>query len=277
MSPVAIITGSTDGIGKATARRLLRDGWEVVVTGRGRARCEATVAELRAAAPQARVSALVADLSRMDEVRAAADEFLATHDRLDLLLLNANAITQEHTLTPDGFEANFAVGYLGRALLTWRLAAALRRTPGAQVLAVVGLNLERIDFDEPSGRAGFSSMKALGRWQWAMQVFAREWNRRVPETAMNVYMPGLVKTKILANEPQPMRLFVKLANLIIGVPVERAGDELAGVVARARAEGLRDAYFARTTLEPPRALKDAPGDGERLWALSERLLARWLT
>ena len=42
MSPVAIITGSTDGIGKATARRLLRDGWEVVVTGRGRARCEAT-------------------------------------------------------------------------------------------------------------------------------------------------------------------------------------------------------------------------------------------
>lgn len=272
---VALVTGATDGIGKATARRLLSEGWEVVVTGRSAAKCEATLTELRAASPGAEVSALVADLSAMDDVRHLAGQFLAAHDRLDLLLLNANSITQAHTRTRDGFEANLAVGYLGRVLLTWALEDVLRRTAGSSVLTVVGLNLDRLDFEDPSKAEGFSSMKALGHWQWAAQVFAREWNRRVPSVAMNVYMPGLVRTKILADEPQPMRLFVHIANALIGLPVAKAGVELAAVIEDIRQSGRRDACYARTKLKPPRDLRERPGDGERLWAMTERLLASW--
>ena len=269
---VALVTGATDGIGKAAAKTLARRGWEVVVSGRSRARCDATVAEVLAAAPGARVSAAVGDLSRMAGVRDVAASFLASHERLDALVLNANAITQDHTITPDGFEANLAIGYLGRALLAWELEGALARADRAQVISVVGLNLERLDLDDPSTARGFSSMKALGRWQWAAQVFAREWNRRgLPAT--NVYMPGLVRTKILANEPQPMRLFVQIASAIMGVPVDRGGEELATVVEEVRDRGHRDEYFARTRKKPRRDLGDRPGDGERLWALTERMLA----
>lgn len=269
---VALVTGGTDGIGKATAQRLLSSGWEVVITGRSAAKCDATVAELRKSANGASVSAIVADLSSMAAVAQAAVQFRQTANRLDLLLLNANSITQEHTLTSDQFESNFAVGYLGRVLLAWALEDLLRKTPSSQVLSVVGLNLLRLDFDDPSSARGFSSMKALGRWQWAMQVFAREWNRRSP-VAMNIYMPGLVKTKILANEPQPMRLFVQIANVIMGVPVLRAGQELYTVIEDIRTQNRRDSYYARTQPKPPRALKEQPGDGEKLWALTERLLA----
>lgn len=270
----AIITGATDGIGKATARRMLAEGWEVVVTGRSRDKSEATVAELRASLPTAKVSALVGDLSVMADVSRIAAEFLASHERLDLLLLNANAITQDHTRTSEGFEANLAVGYLGRVLLSWALEDVLRRTAGSQVLTVVGLNLERIDFEDPSTAKGFSSMKALGRWQWAMQIFAREWNRRIP-VPMNVYMPGLVKTKILASEPQPMRLVVQIVNAIVGVPVQKAGDELAWVAEQLRADRVKDAYYARTKRKPARNLREQPDDGSRLWELSERLLRPW--
>jgi NAD(P)-dependent dehydrogenase (short-subunit alcohol dehydrogenase family) len=269
--PVALITGGTDGIGKATARRLLADGWEVVVTGRSRDKSDATVAELKGALPAAKVSALVGDLSVMGDVQRVAAEFLASRERLDLLLLNANSITQEHTCTSDGFETNFAVGYLGRVLLTWALEDVLRHTAGSQVLTVVGLNLERIDFEDPSSAKGFSSMKALGRWQWAMQVFAREWNGRVP-VPMNVFMPGLVKTKILASEPQPMRAIVKLANLFIGLPVDKSAAEVAQVVDDVARNGRRDSYYSRTKLKPPRDLKMKAGDGDRLWELTERLL-----
>lgn len=98
---VALITCGTDGIGKATARRLLRDGWAVVFVGRSPERCAATFDELRAATG-GDVAAIVADLSLLGETRRAADEFAAAHDRLDLLLLNANAIVQERRVTAEG-------------------------------------------------------------------------------------------------------------------------------------------------------------------------------
>lgn len=274
---VALITGGTDGVGRATAEALLRDGWTVVITGRSQARCDATVRDLRERVPGATVSSLTGDLSEMASVQRLAAAFRKEHARLDLLLLNANSITQAHTRTAEGFEANWAVGYLSRVLLLWSLEDLLRAAPRANVLTVVGLNLERIDFDDPSTPAGFSSMKALGRWQWAMQVFAREWNQRVPEVSLNVYMPGLVKTKILANEPQPLRLFVKIAAALMGVPVERSGQELATVVSVVRSQSIRDGYFSRTKLQAPRALKDQPGDGEVLWERTQRWLAPWLS
>ncbi len=272
---IALITGATDGVGKATARQLLLEGWEVVVTGRSRAKCDATVDELRQSVSDAKVSALVADLSQMADVKALADAFVGAHERLDLLVLNANSISQEHKRTVDGFESNLAIGYFGRVLLTWRLESVLKKTPESQVLTVVGLNLERLDFADPSTANGFSAMKALGRWQWAMQVFVREWNRRKPNVAMNVYMPGLVKTKILANEPQPMRLFVQIAKFVVGVSVEASGKELAHVINEVKKNDQRDAYYARTKLQPARDLRETPQDGAQLWSLTERLLERW--
>lgn len=271
----ALVTGATDGIGRATAKVLLERGWQVVITGRNAERCAAAVAALRAEVPNARVSALTADLSLMAEVRRLALEFKAAHASLDLLLLNANSITQKHTLTTEGFEANFAVGYLGRVLLTLLLTDHLRATKGS-VLTVVGLNLDRIDFDDPSSARGFSSMNALGRWQWAMQLFAREWNAREPRVAMNVFMPGLVKTKILANEPMPARLIIPIATAIMGVPVEKSGREVVAVIERCANESLRDGYFSRTKFAPRRALKEQPGDQTRLWDSTHRWLTPWL-
>lgn len=273
---VALITGATDGIGKATARSLLRANWSIVITGRSPEKCKNTIDELEVEFPNSKVSYLVADLSQMSDVKRLASEFSADHDHLDLLLLNANSITQDHVRTKDGFEANFAIGYLGRTLLTWQLEPLLKKAQNPQVVHVVGLNLERINFDDPSTPEGFSSMKALGRWQWAVQVFSREYNRRVPSVAVNIYMPGLVKTKILANEPQPMRLFVQLANVFIGVPVPKAGDELASVIDELFSNNLRDSYYARKERKPARDLKDLPGDGAKLWALTQRLLTPWL-
>jgi len=270
-SRLALITGGSDGIGKATARRLLADGWQVVIVGRIGARCEATVAELRTATGNPQLSYLVGDLGLMADVRKVADAYRAAHRTLDFLFLNANAITQQRVVTSEGFEANHAIGYFGRALLTWLLEDLLRATPGSQVLSVVGLNLERIDFDDLAMAKSYSDMRALGKWQWAAQLFAREFDRRSAIPA-NAFMPGLVKTKILANEPQPMRAIVRLANLFIGVPVDRSAAEVAQVVDDVRRNQRRASYYARSKLKA-RDLKLRPDDGEALWQLTERLLA----
>ena len=212
MTRVALITGATDGVGKATARKLLSEGWEVVIVGRNPEQCDSTVLELRSAGEA--VSALVGDLTLMEDVSRIAGEFLSCHERLDFLMLNANAIIQTRVLTRESFESNFAIGHLGRALLLLRLQDVLEATPGAQVMTVVGLNTERPDLDDLTMATGYSAQAALGGWQWVNQVFIGEFNRRSPVLA-NIYMPGLVRTKILVNEPQPMRAIVRIMNLII--------------------------------------------------------------
>jgi len=269
---VAVITGSTDGIGKAAAQRLVARGWSVVVVGRSPERANAVVEGLRAEVSGASVAALCADLSSMAEVARLAGAVTGGVGRLDLLPLNANTITQERRLTPEGFEANLAVGYLGRALLAGALAPMMQATPRSQVLSVVGMDHSPLDLRDPHQVEGFTARKALTRWQWAAQVWVREANRRGLPTA-NLFMPGLVRTKILAHEPQPMRLFVQIANKIMGISVEQSAEEVEAAVEAVAAEGLRDVWFARRARKalPLQAL---PAEaGQSLWSWTEQTLA----
>jgi NAD(P)-dependent dehydrogenase (short-subunit alcohol dehydrogenase family) len=271
----ALITGGSDGIGKATASRLLADGWEVGIVGRNASRCEAAVAELRAAGP-GRVSAIVADLSSLAEARRACDEFLAGHSSLDFLFLNANAIARERVVTAEGFEQNLALGFLSRALMAGRLEGALAAA-GGQVLTVVGLNTEKLDPGDLTMQHGFTGMKALARWQWSVQVWTREWNAR-SAVPMNVYQPGLVKTKILRSEPNPAaRWALRVMNVVYAASPEKSADRVVGVIREVQTSGGRDGYYAVDKLKPPRDLETGPGDQEKLWALTEHLIAPYMS
>lgn len=72
-----------------------------------------------------------------------------------------------------------------------------------------------------------------------------------------------------------MRLLVQLANLFVGVPVDKAGEEVLCVMADISQCQRRDAFYNRTKYKPLRDLREQPGDGARLWALTERLLQPW--
>ena len=275
---VAFITGGTDGIGKAVARRLLREGWDVVVVGRSASRCTATVAELDAESAGGRASALVADLSLLADTRRACDEFLAAHARLDVLLLNANAIAQTRTLTSEGQEANLALGYLSRALTAQLLKPALEAAPKPQILTVVGLNKRpHLDFGDLGMDRDFSGMKALGRWQWAMQIYAREWNVR-ESVPLNVYMPGIVKTKILRSEPNVLlRTLIRAVYAVRATTADQSAGHIVDVMRDVEENGRRDTYYAVKAPEPRRDLEDGPGEQAALWDATQRLLDPYLT
>jgi NAD(P)-dependent dehydrogenase (short-subunit alcohol dehydrogenase family) len=277
---VALVTGGTDGIGKATAAKLLADGWEVVIVGRDPARSAAAVSDLTANAGAGisndSVSAVVADLSLLRETARACDEFAAAHDTLDFLFLNANAITRTRVLTDEGFEANLALGFLSRALMARRLEAALAAAPDSQILTVVGLNKSKLDPADLTMERGFKGMEALARWQWAVQVHAREWNER-STVPMNVYMPGIVKTKILASEPSLVaRTALRAVYAVKAAPVEKSAEYVVGVVQDVEVNARRNAYYSVDKLKPPRDLGTKPGDQEKLWALTEHLVGPYL-
>ena len=269
---IALITGATDGIGQAAAKKLLTEGWRVVIVGRNPQRCAATVTELKTLGA---ISAITADLTSMRETNRAVETFLRENQSLDFLMLNANAIVHEHIVTPEGFEANFALGYLSRALMTFKLEPILQATPNAHILTVIGMNTAKVDFDDLTIAKNFSSGLALGRWQWATQVFAKQFDatRTVP---MNVYMPGLVRTKILANEPQPMRLVVQIANLVMGIPVEKSADNIFNVMNDVSQNKRKGAHYEWDKLKPAPTLEMNPDDPQKLWDVTRKLLVPYL-
>lgn len=159
MTPISsqtiLITGSTDGLGRATAIELSRLGATVLVHGRNRERIDSTIARIRGETGNGRVRGYLADLSELAQVRRLAEEVKADSERLDMLINNAgigagnvqaNAATRE--LSADGHELRFAVNYLAPFLLTRLLLPLIARSVPARIINVTSVGQVPIDFGD---------------------------------------------------------------------------------------------------------------------------------
>ncbi|QKW40093.1 SDR family NAD(P)-dependent oxidoreductase [Actinomadura sp. NAK00032] len=126
-----LVTGSTGGIGKETARELARLGARVILVGRDTERAEAAATEIGA-------TACTGDLTTLDRVRRLADEIADRHPRLHVLVNNAGGMSASRTLTQDGVERTFALNVLAPYALTCRLVPQLRAAEGARVVNLTG-------------------------------------------------------------------------------------------------------------------------------------------
>lgn len=113
-----VITGASDGIGAAAARRLSRAGDRIVVVGRSHTKTAAVAAELGA-------DHFVVDYADLSQVRALADKMRAQYPRIDVLLNNAGGVASRIELTADGYERTYQVNYLAPFLLTTQLLDVL--------------------------------------------------------------------------------------------------------------------------------------------------------
>lgn len=133
---VVAVTGATSGLGRAAAVQLARDGATVLVLGRNPDKTERVAAEIRTATSNPCVSAIIAEMGDLDSVRRAAEEILAAHDRLDVLIHNAGALTQRRVDAPDGTEATIASQVVGPFLLTGLLLDRLQESAPARVITM---------------------------------------------------------------------------------------------------------------------------------------------
>jgi NAD(P)-dependent dehydrogenase (short-subunit alcohol dehydrogenase family) len=113
-----VITGASDGIGAAAARRLYRGGENVVVVGRSETKAAAVATELNA-------DYFVADFADLSQVRALADKVRSQYPRIDVLANNAGGMFTDVHRTADGHEIAFQVNYLAPFLLTTQLMEVL--------------------------------------------------------------------------------------------------------------------------------------------------------
>jgi len=180
-----LVTGSTDGLGRAVARELGALGATVIVHGRNRQRGEEAVREIGAAGGQAVF--YPADFGSLSEVRGLAETVLANHDRLDVLINNAGIWTDgsdERRISEDGHELVFAVNYLAGFVLTHRLLPLLERSAPARIVNVSSLAQQSIDFDDVMLERNFSAARAYSQSKLAQVMFTIDLAERLAGTGV---------------------------------------------------------------------------------------------
>ena len=161
----ALITGSTDGVGRMVAERLGQGGWRVLVHGRDRGRGTQVVASINAGGGSAEF--LQADISAFADVRRLADAVQRTTKRLDLLINNAGIGSGGPHGTrrtgADGHELRFAVNYLAGFLLTDLLLPLLKASAPARIVNVSSLGQQALDFTDVMLTRGYSGIRSTAK------------------------------------------------------------------------------------------------------------------
>jgi NAD(P)-dependent dehydrogenase (short-subunit alcohol dehydrogenase family) len=209
---ICLVTGSTSGLGKATALALAHQHATVILGCRDKQRGEAVLAEIKAASPTATVDLLLLDLSVQHSVRTAVIEFENRYDHLDVLINNAAVFTRHRTLTADGYETMFATNHLGPFLLTNLLLERLKAATSARILTITAPSTTKIAFEDLQAEHKFSALHAFGASKACNLLFTYELAHRLASTnvTVNAFYPGLVKTPLMRETPAPLRWLTSL-------------------------------------------------------------------
>lgn len=271
-----LLTGATHGIGREAAVALARLGARMVLVGRDPARTEATVADVKARSGSQDVSHLLCDFSSQAEIRKLAEEFLARHDRLDVLINNAGGVNKRRRLTVDGIEATFAVNHLGYFLLTNLLLDRIVRSAPARIVTVASIGHRRgtLDFDDLGFERGYGLMRAYTRSKLANVLFAGELARRLAGTGVtsNSLHPGRVATNIWSGAPLWAKPIIQLLLRPSFISPEEGAKTLVQLATDPALEGVTGKYFEFHKPVDPAPLAQDQALARRLWQVSTDLV-----
>jgi NAD(P)-dependent dehydrogenase (short-subunit alcohol dehydrogenase family) len=183
---VALVTGSTDGLGAEVARRLGGRDWHLILHGRDRRRGESRVRKIEEGGGSAAFYG--ADFARLAAVAGLAEAIQRDYERLDLLINNAGVLGNEgrRRESDDGLELHFAVNHLAHFLLTRRLLPLLERSAPSRIVNVASGAQEALDFDDLMLEHGYSDGAGYARSKLAQVLFTVDLAEELEGTDVDV-------------------------------------------------------------------------------------------
>lgn len=269
MTRVVLVTGSTDGIGRQTARQLASRGLQVILHGRSKAKVDAAVEQLRGELPGAQLSGVAFDLGTVAGVRRGAQLVLEAAPELHVLVNNAGIFASERVVTEDGVEATFAVNYLGPFLLTELLAQRLEHSAAGGVpsrvinVASIAHTRGRIHLDDLTLAQAWTGYAAYAQSKLASVMHAISLAERRDPAKLVAYSlhPGVIATKLLRQGFGPVQ----------GQSTDKGAEASVRLAGGEAVDEPSGTYFSEGVATPPGA---SARDGKlrgALWDASLRL------
>jgi NAD(P)-dependent dehydrogenase (short-subunit alcohol dehydrogenase family) len=259
-----LITGATDGLGRALATRLHEEGARLLLHGRDAEKLAALAAELSGA------RTFLADLASLDDIRRLADEVREATGELQVLVNNAGIGSglpegRERSESRDGIELRFQVNYLAGYLLTERLLHLVRASAPARIVFVASLGQMPIDFDDVMLERSYSGIQAYCQSKLAQIAYGMALAERLDpqEVTVNSLHPSTFM-------PTKMVLAERGAALD---PLEQGVDATHRLVADPALDGVSGRFFDREEESAPHPFALDRANRERLVELSASLAA----
>lgn len=236
---VILITGATDGLGKAVAHSFAEKGASLILHGRNPEKGEKVLEEIRAQSGNNKLVYYNADLASLNDVRKLADTILSSHQQLDILINNAGigggGQNSERQISNDGYELRFAVNYLAPFLLTHQLLPLLMKSEPSRIINIASGAQQPLDFTDLMVENNYSSSRAYAQSKLALIMFTFTLAEKLKEHAICVnclHPASMMNTKMVIEGG--------------GAPattVSEGADNVLYVATRPDTEKIRGFYF----------------------------------
>lgn len=268
-----VISGGTDGIGKAIAVNRLRLGHEVVVVGRDATKGKAFLDSAVEIGAEGRAHFVLADLSLVGQTRQAIDEIRSRVSKVDGLVLCARHYRTMRAVTSEGLEHTFALYYLSRFLLSYRMVDLLDAADAPVIVNVSGpgSGADLIRWDDLGGERSYDPQHILAQGGQLNDLLGIGFARRRPSAKVRylLWHPGVVSTSFSGEYDAATAAQIEQMRAT-AMPVEEAIVPILDMLDQPPAEPL-SAFVAGQTLDVHGPAFDA-ASADRLYAETIKLL-----
>ena len=272
---LVVLTGATSGVGYQAARHLAQGGANLVLVCRDADKATRVQAELQRD-HAVTVELLIADFTRLAELRKVAETILDRYPHIDVLINNAGMHNTHRRLTAEGIEMVFCVNHLASYLLTRLLLPRLLESAPARILQVNsqghrfgGLDLDDLNWEKRhyKGLQGYGASKVaqlLTIWEMADEL-------RGSGVTINAMHPGEVRSNIGMNNEWLYRWYKRHLLWWILKEPDISGEAIYYLAAAPEMAAVSGRFFNQTIDEKPAAHALDRELGKRVWRISEEL------
>lgn len=273
-----VVTGASDGIGKAAVRAFVDAGASVMMIGRNEAKTAAAASRIMSETGRRVITWEIADLARQDAVRDLAHRLRARVPTIDILVNNAGALFLERAVTADGLERTFALNHLNYFTLTLlllnQLAAAAKPDAPARIINVSSRahRAARLNLDDPQLVHGYGGWRAYSNSKLCNILFTAALARRMNPLQLVAHSmhPGVVSTRFASNNGARGRLLRRVMDWVSVTP-EQGADTIVWLASAREALNGSGYYWEKRARQTPSPTARDAQVAERLWNMSASL------